>query len=83
MDKEIASSSTDLEKLKKKASVVEKAIQDLEKKIIEIGGSKLLAQKSKVDGIKTHINIAMDELTKAEVAKAKAEKDLVRYTKNI
>ncbi|EJC98646.1 uncharacterized protein FOMMEDRAFT_95979, partial [Fomitiporia mediterranea MF3/22] len=83
LDHEIASSTAELEKIKKKASVVEKAIQDLEKKILDIGGAKLLSQKSKVDGIKLHINLAMDEITKAEVNKAKAEKDSVRFAKNI
>ena len=83
LDKEIASADAELEGLKKKAGVVEKAIQDLEKKILEIGGSRLLSQKSKVDGIKLHINLAMDEITKAEVNKAKAEKDSVRFAKAI
>lgn len=35
----------------------------------------MLAQKSKVDGIRLHINVANDEITRAEVAKAKCEKD--------
>lgn len=83
LDGDIASSTAELDKLKKKASVVEKAIQDLEKKILDIGGSKLLAQKSKVDGIKLHINLAMDEITKAEVNKAKAEKDSKRFAKAV
>ena len=48
LDDEIASSEAELEKLKKKAGVVEKAIQDLEKKILDIGGAKLLTQRSKV-----------------------------------
>ncbi|KAL5519615.1 SMC4 [Sanghuangporus vaninii] len=83
LDKEIASADAELEALKKKSGVVEKAIQDLEKKILEIGGSKLLSQKSKVDGIKLHINLAMDEITRAEVNKAKAEKDSERFAKAI
>lgn len=56
---------------------------DLEKKILEIGGAKLLTQKSKVDGIRLHINLANDEITKAEVAKAKAEKDSVKLNGSI
>jgi len=32
-----------------------------------------------VDGIRLHINLANDEITKAEVAKAKAEKDSVKF----
>jgi structural maintenance of chromosome 4 len=67
-----------LNKVQEKSSRIEQDIKDLEKKILEIGGSKLLAQKSKVDGIRTLIGIANDEITKAEVAKNKAEKDSVR-----
>ena len=80
LDNEIASSEAELEKLEKKAGVVEKAIQDLEKKILDIGGAKLLTQRSKGDGIELHINLAMDEITKAEVNKAKAEKDSVKFS---
>ncbi|KAK2462864.1 hypothetical protein APHAL10511_005062 [Amanita phalloides] len=79
LDEEIAGTQEELEALLKKASKVEQAIKDLEKKIMEIGGSKLLTQKSKVDGVKLHISLAYDEITKAEVAKAKAEKDLAKY----
>jgi structural maintenance of chromosome 4 len=79
LDKEIAATQKELEELQEKAGKVEQAISDLEKKILEIGGSKLLTQKSKVEGIKLHINLANDEITKAEVAHAKAEKDVVKY----
>ena len=37
-----------------------------------------MTQKSKVDGIKLQINLTNDEITKAEVAKAKMEKDLAK-----
>ena len=83
LDKEVQASEQALAKLKERSGVIEKAIKDLEKKILEIGGAKLLAQKSKVDGIKLHINLAMEEITKAEVNIAKAEKDLKRCTKNL
>lgn len=78
LDEGIATATDELEQLQSKASKVEKAIQELEKKILEVGGSKLLTQKSKVDGLKLHISLANDEITKAEVAKAKAEKDVVK-----
>ncbi|KAJ6593824.1 RecF/RecN/SMC [Mycena capillaripes] len=83
LDIEIRNSESELEELQEKASKIEHAIEDLEKKILEIGGSKLLTQKSKVDGIRLHINLANDEITKAEVAKAKADKDLVKLAKAI
>ena len=76
---EIMSSKGELEQLKARSAEVEVAIKDLEQKILDIGGSHLLKQKSTVEGIKLHINLANDEITKAEVAKAKATKDLTRY----
>ncbi|KAI5998259.1 RecF/RecN/SMC [Pisolithus albus] len=76
LEKEISSTTKELEQLQTKSGAIESAIKDLEKKILEIGGSRLLKQKSTVDGIKLHINLANDEITKAEVAKAKAEKDV-------
>lgn len=83
LEEEIASSTEKLEELQEKSSKIELAIKDLEKKILEIGGAKLLTQKSKVDGIRLHINLANDEITKAEVAKAKAEKDSVKLDASI
>ncbi|KAI0673837.1 RecF/RecN/SMC protein [Trametes maxima] len=79
LDQEISSAAMQLEKLQEKANAIEAEIKALEKKILEIGGARLLSQKSKVDGIRLHINLANDEITKAEVAKAKAEKDSVKY----
>jgi structural maintenance of chromosome 4 len=80
LEAEIDQSMSELGDLQDKSSKIETAIQDLEKKILDIGGAKLLTQKSKVDGIKLHINLANDEITKAEVAKAKAEKDVTKLT---
>jgi structural maintenance of chromosome 4 len=72
-----------LEGLQSRSGTIEEAIKALEKKILDIGGSRLLAQKSKVDGLKLHINLANDEITKAEVAKAKAEKDSVKLKNSV
>ena len=83
LEKEIAQSTNELSRLKDKAATVEMAIKDLEKKILDIGGAKLLSQRSKVDGIKLHINIALEEITKAEVHVSKAEKDAERCDKAI
>ncbi|KAI6136025.1 hypothetical protein F5141DRAFT_4647 [Pisolithus sp. B1] len=83
LEKEISSATKELEQLQTKSGAIESAIRDLEKKILEIGGSRLLKQKSTVDGIKLHINLANDEITKAEVAKAKAEKDVGKLASTI
>ncbi|GLB43651.1 putative SMC proteins Flexible Hinge domain containing protein [Lyophyllum shimeji] len=79
LDGEIAASTAELEQLQSKTRKIEEAIQELEKKILDIGGSRLLKQKSTVDGIKLHITLANEEITKAEVAKAKAEKDSTKF----
>jgi structural maintenance of chromosome 4 len=78
LEQDIVASTEELQELQEKSGKIEKAIKDLEKKILEIGGAKLLTQKSKVDGIRLHINLANDEITKAEVAKAKAQKDSLK-----
>jgi structural maintenance of chromosome 4 len=83
LEKKSSDVEKELETLRSHSAVVEKGIQALEKKILDIGGSKLLAQKSKVDGIKLHINLANDEITRAEVAKAKAEKDVQKLATSI
>ncbi|KAJ7209498.1 RecF/RecN/SMC [Mycena pura] len=83
LDAKISESDAELEELQEKAGKIEQAIQILEKKILDIGGSKLLTQKSLVDGILLHLNLAHDEITKAEVAKAKAEKDLLKLDKSV
>ncbi|KAH9041388.1 RecF/RecN/SMC N terminal domain-containing protein [Lactarius pseudohatsudake] len=83
LEREIATAQSELERLQSHSSTIEEAIKALEKKILDIGGSRLLAQKSKVDGLKLHINIANEEITKAEVAMAKAEKDSVKFEGNV
>ncbi|PPQ96365.1 hypothetical protein CVT26_004967 [Gymnopilus dilepis] len=75
LEKDISAAEAELDELREKSAKVEEDIKALEKKILDIGGSKLLHQKSKVEGINLHIKIANDEMTKAEVAKTKAKKD--------
>ncbi|KAA1467870.1 hypothetical protein DENSPDRAFT_926927 [Dentipellis sp. KUC8613] len=83
LEGEIDAASQELEELREKAGSIEDDIKALEKRILDIGGAKMLKQKSTVDGIKLHINLANDEITKAEVAKAKAEKDSVKLANAI
>ncbi|KAG6836004.1 hypothetical protein H0H93_012338 [Arthromyces matolae] len=80
LEGKIGSSEEQLEELLEKSARIQDAIKELEQKILDIGGSRLLKQKSTVEGIKLHINLANEEITKAEVSKAKAEKDLTRHS---
>lgn len=75
LEEEIASTTEQLAELQEKTTSIEQEIKALEKKILDVGGARLLSQRSKVDGIRLHITLANDEITKAEVAKAKGEKD--------
>lgn len=83
LDTAIESTTAELEQLQAKSAKIEDAIKGLEKRILEIGGSKLLSQKSKIDGIRLMINLANDEITKAEVTKVKAEKDIIKLASSI
>ncbi|KAI0687981.1 RecF/RecN/SMC [Cytidiella melzeri] len=76
LDEEIEAGVAVLEELEGDKAAIDDEIKALEKKILDIGGARLLTQKSKVDGVRLHINLTNDEITKAEVAKAKAEKDV-------
>ncbi len=83
LEREIATAQSELERLQTPSSTIEEAIKALEKEILDIGGSQLLAQMSKVDGLKLHIDIANEEITKAEVATARAEKESVKLERSI
>jgi structural maintenance of chromosome 4 len=79
LQQDIEASSSALEQLQEKASVINADIQALQKKILDIGGSKLMKQKSDVDSLRTQIQLANDEITRAEVIKNKAEKDVGKF----
>jgi structural maintenance of chromosome 4 len=83
LDQLIASNRKTLESLQASSKTIEAEIQQLEQKILDIGGSKMLAQKSKVDGILLRINLANDEITRAEVAVTKAGKDIIKLEKSL
>ncbi|KAG8929532.1 hypothetical protein FRC02_005473, partial [Tulasnella sp. 418] len=80
LDAEIATATKELDKIQKSASAIESEIQSLQNKILDIGGVRMRSQKSKVDGIKEMIDLANEQLTKAEVGKSKSEKDSERLT---
>ncbi|KAJ3746755.1 RecF/RecN/SMC N terminal domain-containing protein [Lentinula detonsa] len=79
LEDNLARFEIDIGDLKGKASTIEAALQEVEDKIMKIGGSKLMAQKSKVEGLRNHINLTNDAITNAEVTKAKAEKDVEKH----
>ncbi|KAG8797776.1 hypothetical protein FRC16_008533 [Serendipita sp. 398] len=81
--KEIERGERELDKLTRDSAAIEQAIKDLQEQILEVGGVRLRAQKSKVEGIRQMIDIENDKITKAEVHLAKARKDADKYTKSL
>ncbi|KAF5389563.1 hypothetical protein D9757_004121 [Collybiopsis confluens] len=79
LDGNLRKFETELEGLKAKTAQIEASIQEVEDKILQIGGSKLVAQRSKVDGLRNHIDLTNDAITLAEVTKAKSEKDVAKH----
>ncbi|KAF9958569.1 hypothetical protein BGZ70_009140 [Mortierella alpina] len=80
--KQLAKKATELQaevlSIKKNTQSIEGKIKDLQNKILDAGGVKLRAQKSKADGLKEQIEALGDKMTKTKVAKNKAEKDVVK-----
>lgn len=81
LESQIAGHNKDLDQLKKKTGAIEQAIKALQDKILEVGGVRLRTQQAKVQDLKEVIDHANDRLTKAEVAKSKAERDVVKLEK--
>ncbi|PWN40286.1 RecF/RecN/SMC protein [Ceraceosorus guamensis] len=82
LDTSLSKISKDLAGLKEKKSVIESDIAVLHEKILEVGGVRLRTQNAKVDGIKQMIELSNERITKAEVTKAKAEKDIAKLEKS-
>ena len=68
----------ELDRLKRNPSRIEEEIKNLHDKILEVGGDKLQAQKSKVDQIKKQIVIANEWITESQAAKLKMERDITK-----
>ncbi|EJP61750.1 condensin complex component SMC4 [Beauveria bassiana ARSEF 2860] len=83
LQKGIASLNSEIEKLRGETSSVEEEIKALQDKIMEVGGEKLRMQRALVDGLKDQITSHNEEISFAEVRKAKAEKQKVKLEKDI
>jgi structural maintenance of chromosome 4 len=80
---DVDTATATLEQLQEKAEAINADIKALQKKILDIGGSRLMKQKSDVDSLRTQIELANDEITRAEVIKNKAEKDVGKFEATI
>ena len=82
-EKDIKSFTSQLDQLRQKSTAIEDQIKALQEKILEVGGVKLRSQQTRVQDLKSQIDHSSDRLTKAEVGKAKSEKDATKLEKAI
>ncbi|CAG8760230.1 5939_t:CDS:2, partial [Racocetra fulgida] len=80
---EIEKLTTELEGLKSQSSKIEDEIKMLHEQILQAGGDKLRSQKYQVDSIKEKIGMINDRITASQVAKSKAEKDVLKLENSI
>ncbi|KAF9161876.1 hypothetical protein DFQ26_004065 [Actinomortierella ambigua] len=69
----------EVEAIKLNTVGIEAKIKELQNKILDAGGVRLRAQKSKVEGLREQIEALGDRITKTRVAKNKAEKDIIKF----
>jgi structural maintenance of chromosome 4 len=55
----------------------------LQDKILEIGGDKLRAQKSKLDHVKEQLVLINERIIKSQMAKSRAEKDRIKIENSL
>lgn len=79
LDAQLAQHASTLEELQGHSATIEAEINALQEQILEAGGVELRAQKSKVEGIRGMMELNGERMAKAEVAKAKAEKDTTKH----
>lgn len=73
LESNIATLEREVQKLTSSTSDIEAEISALQDKIMEIGGVKLRGQKAKVDSLKEQMKTLTEEISGAEVNKAKSE----------
>ena len=83
LESDIRQLTDELWKLEERRDLIQSEIKTLQAQILEVGGVRLRSQQVKVEGIKEMSDHANDQLTKAEVGRAKAEKDLAKLEKAV
>ncbi|KAJ2849603.1 Structural maintenance of chromosomes protein 4 [Coemansia brasiliensis] len=74
----IAEEQNHIAALQEQCATIEVDIKDLQEKIMQAGGIRLRAQKSKVDGLQDRIKTIYDEISRWEVMHTKSTKELAR-----
>jgi structural maintenance of chromosome 4 len=75
--------NSEVQNLRSETASVEAEIKALQDKIMEVGGEKLRTQRALVDGLKDQISSQNEEISYAEVRKAKTEKQKIKLDKDI
>ena len=81
LEKQISAATKEIEKLKSETAAVEADIQELQNKIMEVGGIQLRSQKAVVDGLKERVDLLNEDILSAEVGKTKNEKLKIKLEK--
>ncbi|KAJ2803472.1 Structural maintenance of chromosomes protein 4 [Coemansia guatemalensis] len=74
----IADEQGAIAELQEQCATIEADIKELQEKIMQAGGIRLRAQKSKVDGLQDRIKTIRDEISRWEVMQSKSSKELAR-----
>jgi structural maintenance of chromosome 4 len=72
----------DYDQLLDQSKEIQNKIDELQEKIMQVGGVKLRLQDSKVDGVKQQIEIVTNKLNSGKVLLKKLENELKRYNKS-
>ncbi|KAG5920688.1 hypothetical protein E4U42_006104 [Claviceps africana] len=83
LEKDISKLNAEIEQLRGETASVEADIKALQDKIMEAGGEKLRSQRAKVDDLKGQMDANTEEISNAEVRRAKAEKQRVKLAKDM
>ncbi|KAJ1796159.1 Structural maintenance of chromosomes protein 4 [Coemansia sp. RSA 2399] len=82
VEKRISQEQESMAELQEQCANIEIAIKELQEKIMQAGGIRLRAQKSKVDGLLERISTVRDEASRWEVSQSKSRKELARVERS-
>ncbi|KAJ2843024.1 Structural maintenance of chromosomes protein 4, partial [Coemansia erecta] len=82
VEKRISQEQGSIAELQEQCVNIETAIKELQEKIMQAGGIRLRAQKSKVDGLLERISTVRDEVSRWEVLQSKSRKELARVERS-
>ncbi|KAJ1736921.1 Structural maintenance of chromosomes protein 4 [Coemansia sp. Benny D160-2] len=82
VERRISQEQESIAELQEQCVNIEDAIKELQEKIMQAGGIRLRAQKSKVDGLLERINTVRDEISRWEISQSKLRKELARVERS-